>query len=191
MYYLMDWPAKPAQWTSAVLKFLKRFERSAAVEQFKRFVPALGGRTETASPLSKLEFRALDVAAPDIDGSANWKDGRLMRISETAVTPAEFYGKSTRGLHVYVHGLTIDVAAGAHAYRRLVDAQEMIGAHDVIERFHFEHYMLQPGGFARHAWRESQAVMTLVAAQEAQTNVLIDVDPITQAKAQHAGVEIM
>jgi len=38
----MDWPAKPAQWTSAVLKFLKRFERSAAVEQFERFVPALG-----------------------------------------------------------------------------------------------------------------------------------------------------
>lgn len=72
MYYLMDWPAKPAQWTSAVLKFLKRFERSAAVEQFERFVPALGGRTETASPLSKLEFRALDVAAPHIDGTAHW-----------------------------------------------------------------------------------------------------------------------
>ena len=50
MYYLMDWPAKPAQWTSAVLKFLKRFERSAAVEQFERFVPALEGRTEPRLP---------------------------------------------------------------------------------------------------------------------------------------------
>ncbi len=78
MYYLMDWPAKPAQWTSAFLKFLKRFERSAAVEQFERFVPALEGRTEAASPLSKLEFRALDVAAPHINGTAHWILDRLM-----------------------------------------------------------------------------------------------------------------
>jgi len=67
----------------------------------------------------------------------------------------------------------------------------MIRAHDVIEQLHFEHYMLQPGRFARHAWRENHAGMTLVAAQEAQTNVVVDVYPITQAKVQHTGVEIM
>src|SRR6266496_736018 len=107
-----------------------------------------------------------------------------------ALGPAEFDGKSARCLHVNVDGLTIDVPAGAHTNGRLADAQEMIRAHDVIERLHFEHDMLQPGRFARHAWRESHAVVTLVAAQEAQTNVVVDVDPITQAKAQHAGVKI-
>ena len=146
---------------------------------------------ETASHLPKLKFRALDVTAPHIDGTPHWILDRLMRIIETALAPAEFDAKSAGCLHVNVDGLTVDVAAGAHTNGRLAYAQEMIRGHDVIERLHFEHDMLQPGRFAWHAWRESHAVVTLVAAQEAQTNVVVDVDPITQAKAQHAGVETM
>src|SRR5262245_60192564 len=114
-----------------------------------------------------------------------------MRNIETTVAPAEFYGKSARRLYVNMHRLTVGVTAWAHTNGRLVVAQEMIEEHDVIEGFDFEHDMLQPGQFARHARRESHAVMTLVAAQEAQANFLVDVDPITQTKAQHAGVEIM
>jgi len=47
-----------------------------------------------------------------------------MRIIETALAPAEFYGKSAGCLHVNVYGLAIDVAAGAHTNGRLVDARK-------------------------------------------------------------------
>ena len=33
--------------------------------------------------------------------------------------------------------------------------------------------------------------MPFIATQEAQTNVVVDVYPITQAEAQHTGVEVM
>src|SRR5215510_11842082 len=112
-------------------------------------------------------------------------------VVETTVTPAKFYGKSARGLHINVYGLTIDVAAGPHTNRCLVDAQEVIRAHHIIERFHFQHDVLQTGRFSGHARSESHTVMACVAAQEAQTNVVIDPYPITQAEAQYAGVEIM
>jgi hypothetical protein len=51
--------------------------------------------------------------------------------------------------------------------------------------------VLQPGRFARHAWSESHAVVACVAAQETQTNLVVDAHPITQAEAQYTGVEIM
>ena len=54
-----------------------------------------------------------------------------------------------------------------------------------------EHDVLQSGSFARHAWSESDAVMARVAAQEAQTNVVVDEDPIAQAKTQHTCVKVM
>ncbi len=81
--------------------------------------------------------------------------------------------------------------ARPHANRRLVDAQKVIGTHDIIERLYLEHDMLQAGRLAWHAGRERQTVMALVAAQETQTDLIVDINPITQAKAQHAGVEIM
>jgi hypothetical protein len=39
--------------------------------------------------------------------------------------------------------------------------------------------MLQSGSLARHAWGESDAVMAVIAAQETQTNVIVDTYPIT------------
>src|SRR5678815_3421144 len=51
--------------------------------------------------------------------------------------------------------------------------------------------MLQPGRLARHAWRESDTVMTLVAAQETQTDTVVEVDPVAQAKAQYSGVKVV
>ena len=72
--------------------------------------------------LAKLEFRTLDVSAPDIDGAADWIDHRLMSgVVETSMTPAEFYGESARGLHINMDSLTIDMTAGAHADRRFVN----------------------------------------------------------------------
>ena len=130
--------------------------------------------------LSKLEFRALDVAAPDIDGAANRIDDRLMcGVVESAVAPAKLNGKSAWGLHINMYGLAIEMPARSHTNGRLADAQEVIRAHDIIERFHFQHYMLQPGRLARHAWGEGHTVMAFVATQEAQTNVVVDVYPIT------------
>src|SRR5215467_1055374 len=107
------------------------------------------------------------------------------------MAPAKLYGKSAGGLHVNVCGLTIEMPARAHAYGRLVNTQEVIGAHDVVQRFHFQHHMLQSGRLAWHAWRESEAVMARVAAQEAQANVVVDVYPITQPEAQYASIKIM
>ena len=87
-----------------------------------------------AQLLPKLEFRALDVAAPDINRAACGIDDRLMcGIVKTAMAPAKFYGKSAGGLHINVYGLTINMPAGSHAYGCLVDAQEVIGAHHIIE----------------------------------------------------------
>ena len=90
-----------------------------------------------------------------------------------------------------MYRLTINVAPRSHTNGRLVDAQEVIRAHHIIERVHFQHHVLQSGNLARHAWGESHSVMARVAAQEAQTNVVVDAYPITQAEAQHPGVEIM
>jgi hypothetical protein len=142
--------------------------------------------------LAQLEFRALDIASPDIDGTAYRIYDRLMcGVVESAVAPTKLYGKSAWRLHVNVYGLTINVPAGSHTNGRLMDAQEVIRAHDVIERLHFQHYVLQPGRLARHARSEGHTVMPFVAAQEAQTNVVVDAYPITQAEAQHTGVEVM
>src|SRR5262245_9273472 len=112
-------------------------------------------------------------------------------VVETAVTPTKLYGKSARGLHINVYGLTIDVTAGPHTDGCLVNVQEVIRAHDIIERFNFQHDVLQPRRFSGHARSKSHTVVSRVAAQEAQTNVVVDPYPITQAEAQHAGVEIM
>src|SRR5882724_5492476 len=157
------------------------------------FVPGIGAKDSSLGRvLAQLEFRALDVAAPDIDRAANRIDDRLMcGVVESAVAPAKLYGKSPWGLYINVYGLTVNVPARSHTNGRLVDAQEVIRAHDVIERLHFQHYVLQPGRLAWHAWSESHTVMALVATQEAQTNVVVDAYPITQAKAQHTGVELM
>lgn len=134
--------------------------------------------------LAKLELRALDVAAPNINGSAGGIHDRLMRsIVEAAMAPAEFNGESPRGLHVNMDRLTIRMAARSHADGLVAAAQEVIGAHDIIEGLNFQHDMLQPGGLARHAWGESDAVVARVAAQEAQSNVVVDIDPIAQAEA--------
>ena len=72
---------------------------------------------------SELEFRALDVATPIIDGGAHWIDDRLMGgVVETAVAPTELYGKSSGGLHVNVYRVAIGMPAGSHTNGRLVDA---------------------------------------------------------------------
>ena len=67
----------------------------------------------------------------------------------------------------------------------------MIGAHDVVERFDFEHHMLQEGRLARHTGRESDAVMTRIVAQETQTDMVVNVYPIAQAQAQRADVKVV
>src|SRR4030095_1996322 len=53
-------------------------------------VPGIGAKDSSLGrALAQLEFRALDVAAPDIDGAAHWIDDWLMcGIVETAVAPA-------------------------------------------------------------------------------------------------------
>lgn len=90
--------------------------------------------SQTVTTLPKLEFRALDVAAPDVDGSTTGIHDRLMGgIVETTVAPAELYGKSARGLHINVYRLTIRVPARSHADGRFADAEEVIGAHDIIK----------------------------------------------------------
>src|SRR5215475_7645159 len=104
-------------------------------------------------------------------------------VVETAVSPAKLDGKSARSLHIDVYGLTIDVATGPHTNRCLMNAQEVIRAHHIIERLHFQHDVLQPRRFSGHARSESHTVMTCVAAQEAQTYVVVDPYPITQAEA--------
>ena len=142
--------------------------------------------------LTKLEFRALDVAAPDVHRSANGVDDRLVSgVVEPAMAPAKLHGKSPRGLHIDMYGLTIGMPAWSHADGRFVEPQKVIGAHDVIERINFEHHMLQPGRLTRHTWCESDAVMTRVAAQETQANMVVDAYPVAQAKAQHTGVKVV
>src|SRR5207249_8783908 len=85
--------------------------------------------------LPQLEFGALDIASPDIDGAARRIDDRLVcGVVETAVTPAKLYGKSAWGLHINVYRLTINVSPRSHTNGRLVDAQEVIRAHHIIER---------------------------------------------------------
>ena len=54
-------------------------------------------------------------------------------VIETAVAPAKLYGKSAWGLYIDVYGLTINMAAGSHPNGCLVDAQEVIRAHDIVE----------------------------------------------------------
>src|SRR3970040_1735896 len=104
--------------------------------------------------LAELEFRALDVAAPDVDGTTAGIHDRLMGgIVETAMAPAKLDGKSSRSLHIDMHRLTIDVPAGAHADGCLAHAQEVIGAHDIIERLHFQHHVLQSRSLTRLAGR--------------------------------------
>src|SRR5215475_2580840 len=112
-------------------------------------------------------------------------------VVETAVSPAKLDGKSARSLHIDVYGLTVDVAAGPHTNRCLMNSQEVIRAHHIIERLHFQHDVLQTGRFPGRAWSESHTVVARVATQEAQANVVVDTYPITQAETQHAGVEIM
>src|SRR5262245_35535332 len=112
-------------------------------------------------------------------------------VVETAVVPTKLYGESPRCLQINMYGLTIGMSPWSHADGRLVEAKKVIGTHDVIERFDFEHHMLQPGRLARHTGRESHAVMTRVAAQETQTNMVIDAYPVAQAKAQHICVKVV
>jgi hypothetical protein len=136
--------------------------------------------------LTKLEFRALDIPAPDVDGSTAGVDDRLMSgVVETAVAPTKLYGKSPRCLHIDMYGLTIGMPPWSHADGGFVEPQKVIGAHHVIKRFNFKHHMLQPGWLTRHTWCESDAVMTRVAAQKTQTDMVVDAYPVAQAKAQH------
>src|SRR4026208_929828 len=114
--------------------------------------------------LAKLELRTLNIAAPYVDRAANRIDNRLMRGLQPAVAPAELHGESPRRLSINMHRLTVDVPAGAHADRRLVNAQEMVRAHDIVERLHFKHDMLQSWRLAGHARSERQTVVALVAA---------------------------
>jgi hypothetical protein len=94
-------------------------------------------------PLAQLEFRALHVAAPDIDWGAARIDDRLMRgVVQTTVAPTKLHRKSPRRLHVNVHRLTIRMPTWSHSDGRFVGSHEMISAHDIIERFDLEHYML-------------------------------------------------
>lgn len=150
------------------------------------------GGFEPRPLLTKFEFRALDVAAPNVHGSAAGVDDRLMSgVVEPAMAPAKLHGESPRGLHINMYGLTIGMPPWSHADGRSVGPQEVIGAHDVIERINFEHHMLQPGRLARHTRRESDVVMTRVAAQKAQTYMVVDAYPVAQAKAQHTGVKVV
>src|SRR6266516_4071372 len=110
----------------------------SGIPQTWKFIGACGQSflvaTYASVKLTKLEFRTLDVTAPDIDGSAAGIGDRLMSgVFETSVAPAKLHGKSSRGLHVNMYGLTIGVAAWSHSDRRFVDPQEVIGAHHVIE----------------------------------------------------------
>ena len=100
----------------------------------------------SGSKLTKLEFAALDVAAPDVDRSAARVDDRLVSgVVESAMAPTKLHGKSPGCLHINMHGLTVGMAPGSHADGRFAQPQEMIGAHDVVERFDFEHHMLRRG----------------------------------------------
>ena len=86
------------------------------------------------SALTKLEFTALHVAAPDVHRSAAGIDDRLVSgVFEPAMAPAKLHGKSRRGLHINMYGLTIGMPAWSHADGRSVGPQEVIRAHDVIE----------------------------------------------------------
>ena len=86
--------------------------------------------------LSKLELRTLDIASPDVDRTTGRIDHRLMHGIEPALAPAKLHGKSARRLRINMNGLTVDVPAGSHTDRRPAHAQEMIRAHDIVERFH-------------------------------------------------------
>src|SRR5687767_6118782 len=114
--------------------------------------------------LSKLELRTLDIASPDVDRRTGRIDHRLMHGIEPALAPAKLHGESARRLRINMNGLTVDVPAGSHTDRRPAHAQEMIRAHDIVERFHLEHDMLQPRRFAGHARSERQTVVARVTA---------------------------
>src|SRR5437868_13918802 len=90
--------------------------------------------------LPQLEFGALDIASPDIDGAARGIDDRLVcGVVETAVTPAKLYGESAWGLHINVYRLTINVAPMSHTNGLLGYAQAVILTLTVIERVHCQH----------------------------------------------------
>ena len=84
--------------------------------------------------LTKLEFAALDVPAPEVHRSAAGVDNGFMSgVVEPAMAPAKLHGESRRGLHINMYGLTIGMPAWSHADGRSVGPQEVIRAHDVIE----------------------------------------------------------
>lgn len=76
--------------------------------------------------LAELKFGTLNVATPNIYWSAGRIDNGLVRIVETTMSPAQFYGESTGGLHVHVDRLAIWVATRPHADGRVMRAHEMI-----------------------------------------------------------------
>jgi hypothetical protein len=54
-------------------------------------------------------------------------------VVKTTMAPAKLYGKSPWGLHINVYGLAIRMPAGSHAYGCLVEAEEVVGTHHIIE----------------------------------------------------------
>jgi hypothetical protein len=130
--------------------FTEPFEVSSQRVALVRFPSPLDRATEllrghTISGLPEFEFRALNVAAPDIDRAATRIDNRLMSRIETAMTPAELYGKAAGSLHVNVYRLTVGMPAWSHPNGCLVEAHKMVRSHHIIERLDFQHHVLQTG----------------------------------------------